>query len=96
MIGWFRTHEQQRLARLLVTPGDPTTEMLAACFMAKLNAFLAADGNDLHCVELMVEETPTNAVTFTGDPADALPERGGGACWWLRADDNINDLDLAA
>jgi hypothetical protein len=36
------------------------------------------------------------AVTFTGDPADALPERGGGACWWLRADDNINDLDLAA
>lgn len=96
MIGWFRTHEQQRLARLLVTPGDPTTEMLAACFMAKLNAFLAADGNDLHCVELTVEETPTNAVTFTGDPADALPERGGGACWWLRADDNINDLDLAA
>lgn len=90
MIEWFRAHEPQRLDRLLVTPGDPTTEMLAACLMAKLNAFLAADGNDLHCVELTVEETPTNAVTFTGDPAEALPLRRDG--WWSRADDSINDL----
>jgi len=93
MIDWFRAHEPERLARLLVTPGDPTTEMLAACFMAKLDAFLAADGNALRCVELTVEETPTNAVTFTGDPAEALPQRDG-VCWWQRADDSINDLDL--
>ncbi|TAJ87889.1 MAG: 6-carboxytetrahydropterin synthase [Reyranella sp.] len=91
MIDWFRAHERERLSRLLVTPGDPTTEMLAACFMAKLNAFLAADGNGLHCVELTVEETPTNAVTLTGDPADVLPALGGGG-WWVRADDSINDL----
>lgn len=99
MIDWFRAHESQRLERLLVTPGDPTTELLAACFMAKLNAFLAADGNALRCVELTVEETPTNAVTFTGDPADALPERpaaDGRTQWWRRADDSINDLDLAS
>ena len=30
MIDWFRAHESQRLERLLVTPGDPTTELLAA------------------------------------------------------------------
>ena len=91
MIDWFRAHESERLARLLVTPGDPTTEMLAACFMAKLNAFLAADGNGLRCVELTVEETPTNAVTLTGDPVDVLP-RCLGSWWWQRADDSINDL----
>jgi 6-pyruvoyltetrahydropterin/6-carboxytetrahydropterin synthase len=91
MIDWFRAHEPQRLGRLLVTPGDPTTEMLAACLMTKLNAFLAADGTVLRCVELTVEETPTNAVTLTGDPAEVLPahDRGG---WWSRADDSINDL----
>lgn len=93
MIDWFRAHEPQRLDRLLVTPGDPTTEMLAACLMAKLNAFLSADGNGLRCVELTVEETPTNAVTLTGDPAQVLPA-GAGAGWWSRADDSINDLDL--
>ena len=91
MIDWFRAHEPESLARLLVTPGDPTTEMLAACFMAKLNAFLAADGNGLRCVELTVEETPTNADTLTGDPVDVLP-RCLGSCWWQRADDSINDL----
>lgn len=91
MIDWFRAHEPQRLGRLLVTPGDPTTEMLAACLMTKLNAFLAADGNALRCVELTIEETPTNAVTLTGDPAEVLPEREG-AGWWGRADDSINDL----
>ena len=75
LIGYFREHEPDRLARLLVTPGDPTTEMLAACFMAKLNAFLERDGSGLRCVEVAVEETPTNTVTFAGDPADVLPER---------------------
>ena len=96
LIGYFRQHEPERLARLLVTPGDPTTEMLAACFMAKLNAFLEKDGSFLRCVEVMVEETPTNTVTFSGDPAQVLPERptaGNRADWWWRADGSINDLD---
>jgi 6-pyruvoyltetrahydropterin/6-carboxytetrahydropterin synthase len=96
LIGYFRDHEPDRLARLLVTPGDPTTEMLAACFMAKLNAFLEKDGSFLRCVEVMVEETPTNTVTFAGDPAQVLPERpaaGNRADWWRRADSSINDLD---
>ena len=73
--------------------------MLAACFMAKLNAFLAKDGSDLRCVEVVVEETPTNSVTFAGDPADVLPKRPAAANradWWWRADSSINDLDRDA
>jgi 6-pyruvoyltetrahydropterin/6-carboxytetrahydropterin synthase len=97
LIAYFRDHEPARLRRLLVTPGDPTSEMLAACFMAKLNAFLEDDGSFLRCVEVMDEETPTNTVTFSGDPSDVLPERsavGNRAHWWRRSDGSINDLDL--
>jgi 6-pyruvoyltetrahydropterin/6-carboxytetrahydropterin synthase len=97
LIDYFRDHEPGRLRRLLVTPGDPTSEMLAACFMAKLNAFLEDDGSGLRCVEVMVQETPTNTVTFSGDPSDVLPERsavGNRAHWWWRSDASINDLDL--
>lgn len=99
LIGYFRAHEPGRLRRLLITPGDPSSEMLAACFMAKLNAFLEDDVSGLRCVEVMVEETPTNTVTFSGDPADVLPERpvvGDRAGWWQRPDDSINDLDRDA
>lgn len=99
LIGYFRDHEPARVKRLLVTPGDPTSEMLAACFMAKLNAFLEGDGSLLRCVEVVIEETPTNTVTFSGDPSDALPERpavGNRAPWWRRSDASINDLDCDA
>ena len=94
LIDYFRSQEADKLGRLLVMPGDPTTELLAACFMAKLNTFLADDGTSLRCVELTIEETPTNAVVFTGDPADALPEQTGAnrTPWWYRADMSINDL----
>jgi len=88
LIGFFREAEPEKLERLLLTPGDPTTEMLAACFMAKISAFLAADGGRLVCAEVSIEETPTNTVTFTGDPAAFLPAEG----WWNRADRTINDL----
>ncbi|TCZ63521.1 6-pyruvoyl trahydropterin synthase family protein [Roseicella aquatilis] len=93
LLGWFRAQEPHRLSRILVTPGDPTTEMLAALFMAKLNAFLAADGGRLACVHLAIEETPTNTVTFAGDPLGVLPVRDG---WWRRPDSSINDLGGAA
>jgi 6-pyruvoyltetrahydropterin/6-carboxytetrahydropterin synthase len=99
LIGYFREHEPARLARLLITPGDPTTEMLAACFMAKLNAFMEKNDSGLRCVEVAIEETPTNAVTFSGNPADVLPEpstRGNRVDWWWRADSSINDFDRDA
>ena len=92
LVGWFRACEPQRLGRLLVTPGDPTTEVLACCMMAKLAAFLAADGGRLRCVEIRVEETPTNTVVFDGDPLAALPAAATGARWWTRPDMSINDF----
>ena len=79
-----------------MTPGDPTTELLAALFMAKIGTFLASDGDRLRCVEIKIEETPTNTVIFTGDPSRFLPLRGGTpdrAPWWRRSDMDINELD---
>ena len=96
LIDYFREREPDKLARLLVTPGDPSTEVLAACFMAKLNVFLEDDGGRLRCVEVRIEETPTNTVMFAGDPAKLLPDRAGGSNrlpWWRRADMSINDLE---
>lgn len=95
MIGYFMEREPDLVARLLVCPGDPTTEALAACFMSKLNTFLEAAGGRLRCVELTIEETPTNHVTFSGSPLDVLPAQTGGrrpVPWWRRADMSINDL----
>ncbi|WP_419897571.1 6-pyruvoyl trahydropterin synthase family protein [Roseomonas sp. USHLN139] len=93
LLGWFRQHEPARAARLLVTPGDPTTEMLACLMMAKVSAFLAADGGVLRCASIRLEETPTNSVTFDGDPAGFLPAGLPDGAWWQRADASINDLD---
>ena len=83
--------EPERLSRLLVTQGDPTTEMLACCMMAKLNQFLTADGGRLRCAEIRIEETLTNTVTFDGDPLGMLPAMAD-SVWWRRADMSINDL----
>lgn len=92
LLAWFLRHEPARVDRLLVTPGDPTTEVLACCMMAKLNAFLTADGGRLHCVEIRLEETPTNTVVFDGDPLSVLPRVARTLPWWQRADMSINDL----
>lgn len=89
LLDWFRRQEPHRLSRILVTPGDPTTEVLACLLMAKLNAFLAADGGRLACAQIAIEETPTNTVTFEGDPLEFLPAREG---WWRRPDMSINDI----
>jgi 6-pyruvoyltetrahydropterin/6-carboxytetrahydropterin synthase len=90
LLEWFRTQEPQRLPRILLTPGDPTTEALACCLMSKCNAFLSADGGRLRCAEISIEETPTNTVRFDGDPEAWLPV--GGDRWWRRADASVNDL----
>jgi 6-pyruvoyltetrahydropterin/6-carboxytetrahydropterin synthase len=94
LLAWFAQHEPHRLSRILVTPGDPTTEALACCMMAKLNAFLALEGGRLICRKIRIEETPTNTVTFSGDPRDFLPPSETGSGWWYRADMSINDLLL--
>ena len=92
LLGFFREHEPERLSRLLITPGDPTTEVLACCFMAKLNAFLGSEGSGLRCVQVSIEETPTNTVTFEGDPHAALGIAASAGNWWCRADMSMNDL----
>lgn len=92
LLTWFLHHEPARVGRLLVTQGDPTTEVLACCMMAKLNAFLAAAGGRLTCVEIRLEETPTNTVVFDGDPLAVLPRTPHVLPWWQRADMSINDL----
>ena len=90
LLGWFATHEPQRAARIVVTPGDPTTELLALCLSAKLGMFLAADGGRLAVAAIEIEETPTNTVRFEGDPLPMLP--AGTLGWWRRPDMSINDI----
>ena len=71
--------------RLVVTPGDPTTELMAALLAAKCQAILDAEGVGLRVERLVLEETPTNAVVFEGDPREVLPAGDG---WWWRADES--------
>ena len=78
--------------RHVVMHGDPTTEMVAATFKAKLEAFLKAEGDLLTCRALTIFETQTNSVSLTGDPHLHLPK--GGSAWWDRADMTTHDLAI--
>ncbi len=61
--------------------------------MAKLGAFLAADGKRLVCTEVRIEETPTNTMAIDGGPLAVPPApREAGRYWWRRPDMSINDL----
>ncbi|MDF7673679.1 6-carboxytetrahydropterin synthase [Acetobacteraceae bacterium ESL0709] len=94
LLNWFKDHEPHRLGHIIVTPGDPTTEIMAALLMAKLNAFLHEQGDLLSLQTLELRETPTNAVRLAGDPLAYLPGHDPSAKshWWNRADDTISDL----
>ena len=93
LLGWFLAHEPHRAKRIIVTPGDPTTELMACLMKAKLDAFLADDGSVLRCTTITLQETPTNTVEFAGDPLPMLPApRPAEKCWWRRADMSIADL----
>lgn len=92
LIAFFREHEPERLARLMVFPGDPTTEALATAFALKCGSFLKAQGLPYAVAEVRVEETPTNAVTVTADHLDALARAFGPLSWPRRADRSISDL----
>ena len=90
LVGFFRAHEPERLPRLMLFDGDPTTEAAAVGFRRKLSAFLAAEAPGWRCVRLRLEETPTNAVVLEGEAEPA----GGWApgAWCDRADQSINDV----
>ncbi|AQT04046.1 6-pyruvoyl trahydropterin synthase family protein [Acetobacter persici] len=92
LLAWFQAHEPARAQRIVITPGDPTTELMVCLMMAKLNAFLKADGDVLRCTEVSLQETPTNTVSFSGNPEEMIPaSRAPEACWWNRADMSISD-----
>jgi len=92
LLAWFKTHEPERARRIVTTPGDPTTELLAALMLAKLTAFLQDDGNLLTPISLELQETPTNTVRLSGNPQDWLPTpRPHPQCWWHRPDTSISD-----
>lgn len=95
LLNYFKDNEPENLKHLLITPGDPTTEVLAACFFSKINAFLSHEKLEMTCVRLEIEETPTNTVIFHGDPKKAISLTqydGPDIPWWERPDMSINDL----
>tara|TARA_R110002073_G_scaffold190682_6_gene349449 strand:+ start:2270 stop:2806 length:537 start_codon:yes stop_codon:yes gene_type:complete len=95
MLDYFKTREPENLAHLMITPGDPTTEVLAALFMSKINALLADQGLAVRCRKVEIEETPTNTVSFSGDAKDVISTArydGPQTPWWQRPDMTINDL----
>jgi 6-pyruvoyltetrahydropterin/6-carboxytetrahydropterin synthase len=74
--------------RIMVTPGDPTTELTAALFMTKCQAFLDADATGFHCKKLTLQETPTNSVTVEGLPLQGI-SFDSTLDWWTRPDASI-------
>jgi len=90
LLDYFRRAEPDRLPRLMVFEGDPTTEALAIAFWRKLTAFLAADGL-FEPRFVRIAETPTNSVTLDADAAKAANGWSPGA-WADRPDGSINDL----
>ena len=92
LLAYFKAQEPHRMQKIMTFPGDPTTELLATCFMSKISAFLAEAGGRLRCAEIQVEETPTNTVAFDGDARSILPAGRENEGWWARADMSINDL----
>lgn len=96
LIAYFRAHEPQRCARLMVFPGDPTTEAACILFYCKLKAFLAADGAPFAVQRVRIEETATNSVHVDAEFVEGLDLTSHGPLWWRRADMSINDLPAAA
>ena len=97
LLDYFKENEPTNLKHILITPGDPTTEVLAACFYSKINAFLENEAIGLRCSRVEVEETPTNTVIFSGDPDKAISTAqyvGPAIPWWKRPDMSINDLGV--
>ena len=93
LIEFFKEHEPQKVSRLLVTPGDPTTELMCAMFQSKLSAFLNAGDSNLQVYSVTLEETPTNTAKIEGIDAWKLHLAEGEDFWWCRNDMSINDLN---
>ena len=93
LIDFFKEKEPHKIKRLVITKGDPTTEMMSACLMAKVQNFLDNDQTNLICNKIELEETPTNSISLSGDYAFLKHVKSGKEHWWNRADFSINDLE---
>ncbi len=91
LINYFKENEVEQLKRILITPGDPTTEVMCACLMSKLDLILESLNSSLRCNQFELEETPTNTVILSGlnSYQAHLPS---GNYWWNRSDFSINDF----
>lgn len=91
LISFFKENEPKTYDRLVVTPGDPTTEIMCCCLMSKIQTFLENEKTNLSCVKIELLETPTNMVSLQGKYSyrSDLPD---GDYWWNRNDYSINDL----
>src|SRR5512141_780079 len=94
LVNYFVENEPAAIPHLLITPGDPTTECVAACFSSKLTAFLRDQESQLSIVSLTIAESRTNAVTLHGSAIGMLPSMSY-IPWWCREDMSINDLGVS-
>lgn len=80
--------KENPVGRVVITPGDPTTEMLALLMKSKLEQFLIAEGDELYCEKIILHETQTNSVIFEGSTREYFPANAVGRAnaWWLRPD----------
>lgn len=92
LVDYFSRHEPERLGRLMVFEGDPTTEALAIAFLHKLAAFLRADGDLFGVEEVRIQETPTNTVVLRARDWEEAGDDWSPGAWCRRPDDSINDL----
>ena len=95
MLEWFRQNEPHRLSRLMVFDGDPTTEAFAIALRRKLDAVLIDEASAFRCVELTLEETPTNAI-IVGEHLTPAERAWAAGSWMDRADLSISDLSELA
>lgn len=93
LLGWFRTHEPHRLNQVMVFDGDPTTEAFAIALRRKIEAILTAEGSAYRCIELVLEETPTNTIVV-GETLSAAERAWMSGGWMDRPDQSINDLKV--
>lgn len=91
LLRYFQEHEPNRLEQVMVTPGDPTTEVVCMLLSHKCRAFLKAENHPFELHSLSIEETPTNKVTLASD--DRVQIDGDFSSWWFhRPDLTINDF----
>lgn len=97
LLQWFSVHEPEKLNRILVVDGDPTTEMLCLVLARKFKA-LSSGSVELQYLE--IEETPTNSVrldlldgeSMSAEVMEFLERPVDPNRWYDRADNSINDL----